>query len=305
MKRVFLIHGWGGNPSEAWFPWIKAGLEKRGFSVVIPAMPEAQAPKMELWLPYIAQQVGKVDEQTYFIGHSIGCQAIIRYLATLPAETKIGGAVFVAGWYDVRNLEIAEEKQIAGPWVETPRDDAKIKKILNGQAVALFSDDDKWVDPKNIDHWKEKAGVQNTILLSGKGHFNDESNTKELPEALNALLELAKPKLISIDEFAKSDIRIGKIVNVERIAGADKLLKLTIDLGEGAPRTICSGVAQYYQPEELVGKKVPVITNLPPRKMKGTESQGMVLFGINEANGGHIPVLLSPTGDIPPGSPVQ
>ncbi len=305
MKRVFIIHGWDGNPNEGWFPWMKAELEKRGFSVMIPLMPDAATPKLETWIPFIAGQVGKVDEQTYFIGHSIGCQAIIRYLSTLPVETKIGGAVFVAGWYDVRNLETEEEKQIAGPWVETPRDDVKIKKILNGQAAAIFSDDDKWVDLKNIDHWKEKAGVQNTILMSGKGHFNDESGTKELPEALNALLGLAKPKLITIDEFAKSDIRIGKIVNAERITGADKLLKLTIDLGEGAPRTICSGVAQYYQPEELVGKKVPVITNLPPRKMKGIESQGMVLFGIDETNGGHAPVMLNPHKDLPEGSPVQ
>lgn len=120
---------------------------------------------------------------------------------------------------------------------------------------------------------------------------------------------------ITIDDFAKIQIKMGKILTAERVEGSDKLLKLSIDVGESAPRTICSGVAQYYQPEEVMGKMVPVITNLAPRKMRGVESNGMVMFGIDEtiipgADGveskpGHIPVMLNPMKDVPPGSPVQ
>lgn len=120
---------------------------------------------------------------------------------------------------------------------------------------------------------------------------------------------------ITIDDFAKIQIKMGKILKAERIEGSDKLLKLSIDLGESAPRTICSGVAQYYSPEEMIGKMVPVITNLAPRKMRGVESNGMVLFGIDETltasadaaelKAGHVPVMLNPYRDLPPGSPVS
>ncbi len=110
---------------------------------------------------------------------------------------------------------------------------------------------------------------------------------------------------ITIDDFTKVQIKMGKILKAEPIIGADKLLKLEIDLGEGSPRTICSGIAQFYKPEELVGKMVPVLANLAPRKLKGIESNGMVLFGIDETGGGHAPIMLNPHKDLPPGSPVQ
>lgn len=118
---------------------------------------------------------------------------------------------------------------------------------------------------------------------------------------------------IAIDDFAKVQIKMGKVLSAERVEGSDKLLKLSIDVGEPAPRTICSGVAQYYQPEEVIGKMVPVIVNLAPRKMRGVESQGMVLFAINEtpvavegaeSKPGHVPVMLNPDKGVPPGSPV-
>lgn len=108
---------------------------------------------------------------------------------------------------------------------------------------------------------------------------------------------------ISIDDFAKVHIKMGKVLSAERIEGSDKLLKLSVDLGEAESRIICSGVAQYYQPEEMIGKMVPVIANLAPRKMRGTESNGMVLFAIDERDGGHKPVLLNPLQELPPGSP--
>jgi len=191
MKRVFIVHGWGGRPDEAWFPWIKKELEDKGYKVFIPAMPETDEPKMELWIPFLSQLVGKPDLNTFFVGHSIGCQAIIRYLETLPEGTKIGGAVFVAGWYNVRNIDTEEDKRIAGPWVNTPRDDEKIKRIIN-KAIAIFSDDDPFVAPENQKSWQEKVGAK-IIVEHNKGHFNEEEpSVWELPSALEALLEISK-----------------------------------------------------------------------------------------------------------------
>lgn len=192
-KRVFIIHGWDGYPEEGWFPWLKAELERRGFVVSVPAMPDASAPRIETWIPYLNKLVGQADKDTYFVGHSIGCQAVIRYLQTLPSGTKIGGAVFVAGWYNLRNLETEEEKQIAGPWVNKPRDDKKIREVVN-HAIAIFSDNDPFVIPENQRSWEDKLGAK-IIVEHNKGHFNDEAGVKELPSALEAVLEIAKKEI--------------------------------------------------------------------------------------------------------------
>ena len=187
IKRVFIVHGWGGNPNEAWFPWLKKELEARGYEVFVPAMPEPDEPRIETWIPFLSQLVGVPDSNTFFIGHSIGCQTIIRYLETLPEGVKIGGAVFVAGWYNLRNLETEEEQRIAGPWVNTPRNDEKIRKVVN-QSVAIFSDNDPFVQPENQESWKEKVGAK-IILEHNKGHFNEEEPAVwELPSALEAVL---------------------------------------------------------------------------------------------------------------------
>src|SRR5207247_3256031 len=83
--------------------------------------------------------------------------------------------------------------------------------------------------------------------------------------------------LIEIADFAKVDLRVGQVLAAERIPKADKLLLLSIDIGEGKPRQILAGIAEYYEPEKLVGRKIVVVANLKPRKLRGYESQGMLL----------------------------
>ena len=82
---------------------------------------------------------------------------------------------------------------------------------------------------------------------------------------------------ITFDDFSKLDIRVGKVLTAEKMEKSNKLLKLTIDTGVDK-RTVLSGIAQHYTPEEMVGKQVTLIANLAPRKMMGIESQGMVLM---------------------------
>ncbi len=81
---------------------------------------------------------------------------------------------------------------------------------------------------------------------------------------------------IGIEDFAKVEMRVGQIKTAERIVGADKLLKLTVDIGTEV-RQICAGIAQYYEPEKLIGRKVAVVVNLAPRKLRGVESNGMII----------------------------
>src|SRR5207245_9209860 len=85
----------------------------------------------------------------------------------------------------------------------------------------------------------------------------------------------AAAEKIGIEDFAKVEMRVGQIKTAERIVGADKLLKLTVDIGTET-RQICAGIAQYYEPEKLIGRKVAVVVNLAPRKLRGVESNGMV-----------------------------
>lgn len=108
--------------------------------------------------------------------------------------------------------------------------------------------------------------------------------------------------MCSIDDFRRIEMRVGKILSAEPIAGSEKLLRLSVDFGEAEPRQILSGIAKYYAPESLVGKLCPFVTNLPPRTMMGLVSNGMIL-AVKSDDGGA--VLLSPDRDVAPGSPLS
>ncbi|MBV9159903.1 MAG: hypothetical protein JO019_04895 [Candidatus Kaiserbacteria bacterium] len=113
--------------------------------------------------------------------------------------------------------------------------------------------------------------------------------------------ETQKPAEIQYEDFAKLDIRIGKIIAADRVPETDKLIKCTIDFGEAGERTIVSGIAAWKSPEELVGKSLPYIFNLAPRMLKGIESQGMLLAASDESG----VVLLQPDRDISPGARIK
>ena len=106
--------------------------------------------------------------------------------------------------------------------------------------------------------------------------------------------------LIDIGQFKSVTLRVGHILTAEKVEKADKLLKFTVDLGS-EQRTIVSGIAKYYTPEEMVGKQVVVVANLKPAKLRGIESQGMLLCAVS-ADGDV--VLVSPEKRVPAGSEV-
>lgn len=107
---------------------------------------------------------------------------------------------------------------------------------------------------------------------------------------------------ISYDDFAKLEIKIGTITAVEVVPAADRLLKLTVDVGEETPRQIVSGIREYFSDiETLVGKQCPFLTNLEPRTIRGLESQGMILAtGTDE-----VFALLHPSETLPPGALIR
>ena len=119
----------------------------------------------------------------------------------------------------------------------------------------------------------------------------------EAPAPVAALAPLADS--ITIDDFIKVDLRVGQVKSAERVKGADKLLHLFVDIGEPEPRSIVAGIAAAYQPESLVGRKVVIVANLQPRKLRGVESKGMIVAASLE---GGSPVLAAFLEDVPVGA---
>ncbi len=176
MKRAIIVHCWEGYPDYCWYPRTKKELEGMGFEVSVPEMPEAETPKLSLWLPKLKEIAGKPDRDLYLIGHSIGCAAIMRYLESLGREEKVGGVVFVAGFTD--DLGYKELKN----FFETPLDFEKIKSKA-GYFTAIYSNDDPYVPVKQAGVLKEKLGAE-LIFKPGMKHFSDCTSLPEVSQSV-------------------------------------------------------------------------------------------------------------------------
>ena len=89
MKKVYLVHGWGGSSEGGWFDWLKLELKSKGYEVKAFDMPNTEEPKIEEWVGYLEANIKDVDEETYFVGYSIGCQTIIRFLEKLHKQIPV------------------------------------------------------------------------------------------------------------------------------------------------------------------------------------------------------------------------
>ena len=200
-KRAFLIHGWEGRPDGNWFPWLALELKALGWEVNAPQMPNAATPKVSEWLKFLKDYVGKPDKDTYFVGHSLGCITIARYLAELPMKSisplnlplgkgergergaRVGGCVFVAGVSGRLNIPEIRE------FYELPFAQEKAKAHCNKFAM-IFSDNDQYVPVERSLEFAEQLGAK-TILERGRGHFCTSDGVAALPSALSAILKMA------------------------------------------------------------------------------------------------------------------
>ena len=183
--KIYLIHGWGGSPnSEAWFGWLKKQCKEKRWELILPEMPDTDNPTIENWVGKL-KQIAEPDEQTIFIGHSMGCQTILRYLETLPENVKINRCVFVAGFLNLLETayETEEERPIAKPWIETPINFDKVKTHCQN-FLAIFSTDDDCVPVSDSKLFKQKLAAK-IIIKEKQGHFNE---TQEIPELIDFLL---------------------------------------------------------------------------------------------------------------------
>ena len=163
-----------------------------------------------------------------------------------------------------------------------------------GEAVALF--------PRlDVGESIEKLAQLEEMVLKEQAEIMGKEEAKQLPAVDGAQPQSDAPK-IDIEDFAKVDMRVGRVKSAEKVKKADRLLHLMVDIGEAEPRSIVAGIAEAYAPESLVGRKVVIVANLEPRKLRGIESNGMVVAATN-ADGK--PCLVGFHEDAPVGAALQ
>lgn len=178
-KRLFIIHGWEQSPDSNWLPWLKTKLEAEGFDVKVPAMPDSDHPRMGAWVDCLAAAVGTPDEDCCFVGHSLGCITILRYLEGLK-EGEVGGAVLVSGFPE--SLGIGEIDN----FFETPVNWAAVS-LRCRRFIAITSDNDPYVPLRQGEILRDMLGAR--LVVKHQGHFSN--GLAELPDAYDAVLSVS------------------------------------------------------------------------------------------------------------------
>lgn len=179
MKRVFIIHGWQSEPMDGWKPWLGNELTARGYAVRTPHMPNSRHPKCDRWIAELAKIVGKPDRNTHFVGHSLGCPAILRYLETLSPGQLAGNVVLVAGFME--DLGIPD---VAG-FVDAPFDTKRIRTSA-ARIVSIHSDNDQYIPHDHFARMKKALGAIDVVVPGGR-HFSGSDGCYQLPQAIQAL----------------------------------------------------------------------------------------------------------------------
>ncbi|MFH0987230.1 MAG: methionine--tRNA ligase [Candidatus Micrarchaeota archaeon] len=193
-------------------------------------------------------------------------------------------------------------------------DDAK-QRLINGASINDFSPLFKKIEAKEINELKKKFGSKEELgaAASKKGaQKHDKKGSVQMKKQTTAV-QISQPALgaaknggkpmIKYDDFEKLELKIGTIKSAEKVEGADKLVKLAVDTGEPELRTLVAGIAKHYGTEELINKKIVVLVNLEPRKLKGIESQGMLLAA--EGGDGNVALLTVDKDEVGSGANVD
>lgn len=186
MKRhVIIVHGYKGKPETNWKPWLRQELETKGMKVDVPEMPNTEHPIASEWVTMLAKTVGEPTQDTYLIGHSLGCITVLRYLETLNENQKIGGAILVAGFgerfpkYQTGNHDTFFDHTL---------DWSHIRERCNN-FVAIHSEDDPGVNAEQLDLFEDKLGAK-VLREHGFGHFGSADGVFEIPLVRDELLAM-------------------------------------------------------------------------------------------------------------------
>jgi uncharacterized protein len=180
VKRVLFAHGWDGVPDDAWKPWLKGELEKKGWEWVAPQLPGGEYPVCVEWVMALQHALPVPDKHTFLVGHSLGCAALLRYVESLPSDTHIGGVVLIAGFCSplADAPEINSFTTVPFAWETIMQ---RVKKI-----IVIGSRDDDVVPLGKI--LELQAVLRAELMIDeGKGHFSADDDITELPSVLKAL----------------------------------------------------------------------------------------------------------------------
>ena len=193
MNKIYIVHCWDGTKDDGWYPWLDEKLTNENNKVFRFNMPNTANPKIGEWVSFLDQQIDNLDENTFLVGHSIGCQTILRYLQSKDV-TKIGGVLLVAPWLDLLDYAIEDEESYdtAMPWLTEKIDFEKVKKFTDN-IHCIFSDNDYFVSIDQKDKF-EKLLDAKTLVVSGKGHISGEDNVYELKEILDECNKMISEK---------------------------------------------------------------------------------------------------------------
>ncbi len=191
MNKIYIVHCWDGTKDDGWYPWLDKELTNENTTVYRFNMPNTKNPKIEEWVPFLDSMVKDLDNNTYFVGHSIGCQTILRFLQSRDI-TNIGGILLVAPWLDLLPEAINEPEsyETAKPWLTTPIDFEKVKKFTSN-INCIFSDDDYFVSLSQKEVFERVLNAK-TIVVSNKGHISQEDDVYELKEILDVCNSMIK-----------------------------------------------------------------------------------------------------------------
>jgi len=172
--NFFIFHGVYGYPEENWFPWLKAGLEKKGFEVIVPKFPTPLDQSLESWMRAISKYEDKIGDETVLIGHSLGAAFILDYLEN--TNKKINAAYLVAGFF---KLVGSPYDEINKTFVDKQFDWGKIKSNC-GKFYVVGSDNDEYIPTEVTKELAGKLGAELKIIRNG-GHFNQKAGYTRFP----------------------------------------------------------------------------------------------------------------------------
>jgi len=173
MKKIFLIHGWKGNSDDAFFPQIKEVLKGSDFEIAAPSLPNSDFPKVSEWLSVLSDVIGKPNQDTIIVGHSLGGLAVLKFLESIPEEVKVGRIILVSPIFN-KNINIPKgAEQLVEEWLNQPLDAEKIKKSVL-EIIGFFSDDDPLIPLVEEKVFQNLFGAK-TFIEHSQGHYSKKS----------------------------------------------------------------------------------------------------------------------------------
>ncbi|PHM63984.1 esterase [Xenorhabdus stockiae] len=180
-KKVIIIHGYTASPSSNWFPWLKEVLTEQGAEVIVPEMPESLSPTPEGWARKLMEIAPNVDDNTIFIGHSLGCVTLLRHLEAIKDTTdKVGGYILVAGWDSAQSTMPELDSFTVQPL------NYVFLREVTAHRVSIISSNDEIVSPESS-HALANSLQTEIINIENAGHFLDREGFIRLLPVYDAL----------------------------------------------------------------------------------------------------------------------